>query len=413
MTIASELQPDRTGGVGAVVVRRATGSDDATRLRRIGERLLAIAHPGVVQVRSSSGDDHQWELRLDYAGRPLEQLGAMSAEQVAGLAAAVAATLSDLHGAGVVHGRVDASHILVGREGRPILCGVDIDSDPPPKPEDDVAALGALMVALLAPPSAGPDLEPIPDRRWPRRRWDGWARRSLLLLADQACAEPPTRRPTARRLAAAITEAVPDAVPADPRAAARPVEPSERSELSEPDPFVALRPAADLPASRPRWPGLVAAVVVVALGGLGVTRGFRANDGVGAAPPTGASTTEPTSTLPTTAPPTTGISIAARPPAVEVPVVGVGSLEYRVGQAGDQMTVGDWDGDGEPTPALLRLSTGEVFVFTAWPVDAPITVGPITTVPDAVELLAVPAGDRDSLVVRHLDGSRTTVEVVS
>ena len=428
MAIASEIQPDPDDAGGAVVVRRATGADDAARLRQIGERLEAIGHPGVVQVRSSSGDDEAWELQLDYAGRPLEQLATMPAEQVAGLAAAVAATLADLHGAGVVHGRLDASHVLVGPEGRPILCGIDAHSDPPPAPHDDVAALGALMVTLLDPSSAGPDLEPIPDRRWRRRRsWDGWVRRSLLLLADQACAEPATRRPTARRLAAAITEAVPDAAAVDPggRGPARD-QPFEPTDLPEPDPFATLRLAAEPPADRARWSalaGAAAAVVVLALVGTGAARGFWPAQGAGGAPSTAPpTTTQPTTTItqptttitqPTTAPSTTGTSMAARSPAVEVPVVGFGPREYRVGQAGDRVAVGDWDGDGEPTPAVLRPSTGEVFVFTSWPDGSPITVRPTTSVPDGVELVAEPAGARDSLVVRRVDGSRTIVEVTS
>ena len=87
-----------------------------------------------------------------------------------------------------------------------MLCGLG-DGEPPAQPEDDVAALGALLVHLLGTDETG---EPIPERRWRgHRAWTGWDRRALLLLADQAAAEPPTRRPTARRLAAAIADAVP------------------------------------------------------------------------------------------------------------------------------------------------------------------------------------------------------------
>ena len=46
-----------------------------------------------------------------------------SVADVGGVAASVASTLADLHDAGVVHGRLDASHVLVGDGGRPRLCG--------------------------------------------------------------------------------------------------------------------------------------------------------------------------------------------------------------------------------------------------------------------------------------------------
>ena len=48
----------------------------------------------------------------------------------------------------MVHGRLDASHILVGDHGRPVLCGFG-DGCVDARPEDDVAALGVLLGDLL------------------------------------------------------------------------------------------------------------------------------------------------------------------------------------------------------------------------------------------------------------------------
>lgn len=39
---------------------------------------------------------------------------------------------------------------------------------------------------------------------------------------------------------------------------------------------------------------------------------------------------------------------------------------YDLGPAGDVVVVGDWDGDGIDTPAVVRATTGEVFTFDAW-----------------------------------------------
>ncbi|HET6795456.1 MAG TPA: hypothetical protein VFH45_13485 [Acidimicrobiales bacterium] len=43
------------------------------------------------------------------------------------------------------------------------------------------------------------------------------------------------------------------------------------------------------------------------------------------------------------------------------------SGRYRLGLAGDQLVVGDWDCRGVDLPALYRPSTGQVFLFDSWP----------------------------------------------
>lgn len=39
---------------------------------------------------------------------------------------------------------------------------------------------------------------------------------------------------------------------------------------------------------------------------------------------------------------------------------------FSLGRPGDQVAVGDWSCDPEPTPALLRPSTGQVYRFDGW-----------------------------------------------
>ncbi|MGQ0433630.1 MAG: hypothetical protein ACT452_14615 [Microthrixaceae bacterium] len=410
MSHTCEVQAE---GSEAIVVRRATGPADVAHLRAIGERLAAAAHPGVVEVVRSTGDSDWWELRLAFAGQPVDRLGRLTVEQVAGVAAAVTTTLADLHAVGVVHGRVEASHVLVGPHGRPVLCGFAPVDDPAVGPPDDVAGVGALIVALLG---VDAELEPIPDHRWRRRaQWTGWARRSLLLVADQACAEPPTRRPTAARLAAAIAEAVPGATllpeSADPQPTAVPMPSS--------DPFDSLRPQHDEPPARTRrLPGLVAAMVLVLALGLGAA---RLAPTILAAPsvttisqPTTTTISEPTTTS-STAPRRSGC--ASAPPTagcrgeigVSGTLVAVGELRYEVGQPGDQVAVGDWDGDGLRTAAVLRPATGAVFVFSSGPDDADVTVPALDVVRGGIELVVEDGEAFDALVVLRSDGSRATV----
>lgn len=163
----------------------------------------------------------------------------------AGLLAAVATTVADLHAMGVVHGRIEPSHVVVDGVGRPVLCGFG-GPEPTavgPGPADDVAAVGRLIDHLLG-PEAEP--EPIPDRRWIRRPWAGYDRRALQLLADRATHEDPARRPTARALANAIIEAVPKAHLDPPLTPGR-GQPPPQSPTTRPSP---------IPAYSTRWSNL-------------------------------------------------------------------------------------------------------------------------------------------------------------
>src|SRR5690606_3239066 len=128
----------------------------------------------------SAGTDDAWELRLAHGGRPATLLHPATPAQVASIAAAAADTLADLHERGVVHGRLAARHLLLGPDGQIRLCGFGPGGDA--TPEDDVAALGAVITELLG---GREELEPLPELRWHRRApWPGVARRALLSLAD-------------------------------------------------------------------------------------------------------------------------------------------------------------------------------------------------------------------------------------
>ncbi len=421
-----------TAGATPVVVRRGVGPA-ARRLRLEGERLARAAHPGVVQVVSSTGDDDAWELVTSHGGRPLPVASPLAPEAFAGVVAAVASTLADLHELGVVHGRLRSDHILLGPLGRPVLCGfgpgpAPQDRAPAATPADDVAALGSIIVELLG---GDAEPEPMPERRWQRRRsWSGWVRRSLLTLADQACAEPPTRRPSARRFAAAISEAVPGAgIAAD---APPPVDP-ERPVAAPPDPLEALRASVERGERRDLRPqarrmlartGAGAVVIGLALAALG-------SAGITGDP---AATRPPTPRPPTTGPPAAPVETTSQPPssppcavpvdpsdgalgcAEPITVVGtfvtVGSHRFEVGQPGDEVVVGDWDCDGTVTPALLRASTGDVFVFPGWADDEALTVRPAASVPGARALVTRPAAGCHGLAARMPSGELVVITEV-
>lgn len=369
-----------------VIVKEASGAE-AVDLRAEADRLASAAHPGVVRLLSSEGDDDRWELRTAHGGRPLDVGPRVDAPALATIAAAVATTLADLHAVGVVHGRLRAGHILVGASGRPVLCGFGPRLDQPATPEDDVAALGQILIDHLA---GDQSPEPIPERRWRRRqRWSGWARASLLTIADQACADPPSRRPSARRLAASISESF----PVDSESVvARTEAPDEPGEAAELDPMDALRRSAILlPSSGARRSAgsLVGGVAAVVLGGALILRSQVDSR------PASTSTTEPTTTT----------SIQEERIRIDGTVVSSPRGRFEVGQPGDLVEIGDFDCDGERTPAVLRPSTGEVFVFPQWSTTQEVSVRAVRAVPGARELLVIPLSSGcATLQVRLEDG---------
>lgn len=192
------------GPGGPVAIKTATHPDEIDRLQREAARLRRASHPGVVAVVSCGPVGRAVELRTRYAGDALGRW-AGSLDRAAGLAAAVATTLADLHDIGLVHGRLDASHVLVGSDGRPRLCGFSGPGDA--RPADDVHALASLLDELLSRVAV--------DRRSPlalaRSRGPAGDRRALSQVVSRAVDPVASRRPSARALAASILGAVPGA----------------------------------------------------------------------------------------------------------------------------------------------------------------------------------------------------------
>ena len=187
-----------TGG-GALALKRSHDEADAARLEHEAAVLRMARHPGVVELVACERDESgAVTLATEFVGlHSLDTVSAMTVERAAAIVAAVASTLADLHEAGIVHGRVERSHILIGACGRPKLCGLGasvIDGSLPPSV--DVAGAGAVLRDLLA---------HARDETWFRYR-----RRALMTLARQATDPEPGRRPPARRFAASIRDVVPE-----------------------------------------------------------------------------------------------------------------------------------------------------------------------------------------------------------
>jgi hypothetical protein len=373
-------------------------------------------------------------LRTRFAGDPVSQwTGSVAA--VAGLGAAVAATLADLHDIGLVHGRLDATHVLVGGDGRPRLCGLSHPGEA--EPHDDVAALGQVLGDLLERATPGP-------RSWARRgRSDAAHRRAFEQVIARALDPVPSRRPGARLLASSILGAVPGAeLPAtsQPLPAREPayVPPDEElldlvftHELTDeerwaqafgddtsepsgarPDP----PPARSEHGSRARGAAGAGAVAVAAVAAGVVFVGGWGSRG-SAAPPDAIQASQ--QAMPA------GCPVVSAPAAdvdgdgcrealvVKGGSVSAGPARWTLGQPGDLIAIGDWACDGRPAPALLRPATGDVFLFPGWAAEGePVTVAARDRLPGAIAIRAERSQEGcDDLVVDLGAGETATVEV--
>lgn len=389
-------------------------SKRSTRVAAEAEALAAGRHPGVVELVEVAGD--RLRTTMVDGARPLSELGPLAAEEIAGLLASVATTVADLHDRGVVHGGLDAGHVLVRPDGRPVLCSLGRGGEP----AEDVAALGRLVAGLLA--TARPALpRPAAAGAPADRRGIGWTGRRtpalgpmltpapgpvLAALVARATAADPAARPAARELAAEVHRQLATArlpVPDGPRlalGALRAAGPVGRrggrgggEDPQDPRPGPrrgAARVAARVPP--------VAALAVVVAGALVVLAAARPAGPGAVAPATGATEAAPGRAGRAPAAPATTVAAAVavwpRPPVdFHGGVLTVDGARYEVGRAGDEVALGDWACTGRTTAALLRPGTGEVFAFDGWPPaggDAPAR--PLGRVDGGLRLRAV---DRD------------------
>jgi hypothetical protein len=74
--------------------------------------------------------------------------------------------------------------------------------------------------------------------------------------------------------------------------------------------------------------------------------------------------------------------------------------QFVVGAPGDQLLLGDWDGDRVRTPGLYRGATGELWVFDRWAAEGePAGARPLERRTPLGTARVVRRGDRDTIVV--------------
>ncbi len=326
--------------------KRAGTADERARLRQEAAILGRVAHPGVVQVVGTEGGDPPDALVLrTLSGGDLADLGAQPVAVVAGLGAALATTVADLHAVGFSHGGIEAAHVLLDESGRPVLCSLGRAEQVGRSPDaerlrgDDVRALATMLLQLLPP--------------------DQPARISRTLRGAAGSARPGRRR-DARWLAHQLSVQVPQAQLPDPNGGGSPTAEHRGTGPGGPRPRrrFAVRP-------RFRLVGIVVGVcAAVAVSSAAV---LIPRDHKSARPPIVRASRSSVST--------TTMAVAGCPPVDDgcAPVASPGGLlitatgRYQVGLAGDVVVVGRWLCGPTAYPAVLRPGSGDIWIFSSWP----------------------------------------------
>jgi serine/threonine protein kinase len=115
----------------AVKVFRGTAPTDRSRFDAEIKALATLNHPNLVHVFDAGEHDGDGFIVLELIDGPtlqavLDARGALPAEEVAGLGAALAGALAAAHDQGVVHRDVTPANVLCGSDGRPRLADFGI-----------------------------------------------------------------------------------------------------------------------------------------------------------------------------------------------------------------------------------------------------------------------------------------------
>jgi hypothetical protein len=131
-----------------VLLRRWIGAGEGLSAARRRAALWSSAGgDAVVRVRDVRRDGADLvvvsEARGDHLDHVLARRGPLTAGQIVTLVVGLAAPLAEAHRRGLAHGRLDASSVVIGDDGRPRLTDYAIGGDA--APSADVAALVAMV----------------------------------------------------------------------------------------------------------------------------------------------------------------------------------------------------------------------------------------------------------------------------
>ena len=416
-------------------LRAGGGAADLARMRREATVLTELDHPHVVRVLEVLHDGDGVAIAMQFApGGSLADLlaerGRLTPGQVVAVAAPVADALASAHRRGVLHGDVKPANILFTSDGEPLLgdFGVArtlglVTSDqivrhgrvPGPRAPGRGPARPARRRLL-----AGGRLLPGPDRAPAllRRGAAGGGRAprtpGCTIASRTSPGSPSPSLGSSSRPSSGIR---PGASPRPTRWPGHCGPPCLRvtSGCRGRPPWVGWRstatpgagltttfgprpprPEADTPGRSWRVPVALVGVGLLAAGGIALLRGpLSSGDDEADAdcPGSGAVDRGATAQVVRGDVDGEGCTVAGvyQPQALPngttgmvltIPIGGV-DKQIGLGEAGDQVVLGDWNCDGVDTPALYRRAAGQVQYFDVWP-----SVEQRSYEPDAVEDVA-------------------------
>lgn len=389
---------------------QAESAVDDGLLQRVARTLDELRHPGLVElVAAGPGVAGAWELRTRWVGPEVghDQVH-LSGAHVAGIGAAVATTLADLHSLGWSHGAVSAEHILLDRDGRPILCGLSGAGrlSDPSDAEADTSSLTRVLEDLATRTGCGQD-------RSLDRALRGRFRSSQAVVLARRLADP--------RLAPALPAGLEvlsagSSIPPAPAAEFAPVISSEE-DRERPAGATAPHeagPATESPTQvnggagsrRARTAG--ATVAEAGTGRPVVDLALRWPEIVGRARRSrrlaagvvlvgllaGTLAVGPAVVGSRTAPACPAVDQGCRPVPTAGGVLVTPTGHYRVGAPGDVVVLGRWACGPVALPALLHPVSGAVWIFDRWPTpSADVAARSLGRVPGARSLAVVAGRD--------------------
>ena len=150
-----------TGPSGPVVLKFARNEPGRASLLREADVLSAVEHPNLVRLVDSDPEGDWLALEQIEGSNFGEWSQIRTFDEIVQAASAIADALDHLHEAGIVHGDIKPSNVLVSNTGAPILIDLGIASPIGRKDSDGFrGTLGYAAPELLrgAPPTAGTDL---------------------------------------------------------------------------------------------------------------------------------------------------------------------------------------------------------------------------------------------------------------
>jgi hypothetical protein len=414
---------------GRLLAAKEPGRHGADALQAEAEMLQRVQVPGVVELVGVSAGDEPVLLTRWVGPRSLADVSVpMAPERAAAICLAVAATVGRLHRAGIVHGRIDPTHVLLDADGRSVLCGfggagpigaperrpaTDRAQDGSPedgtsrRPTTDTAGLGLILGHMIGAPGA-PERGAHLSRS---ARALASRRRALRGLAAQATVADPAGRPSVTAFAHSVRRAVPDARLSDDGPTRDPAAPrptSVRVGAGRPPRGRHAR-GADRPTPKSLRSAVPAAVALLAIGAttyFGLSAWWSPSEGrTAVATPTAPRLTAPSTPTPT--PTTTELERA--------PVIEHDGRRYEVGTPGDIVLVGPWLCDGSDLPVVLHPADGTVHLFTGWASEgSSLTAHTVATVPGAGGLSPSMTGPGCAdLLVTDIDTDTDTGQVLA